>query len=222
MAILSNRNDYKFVNPVPNDIIIDGGILPARDAAQDDSWKILRGEDPAFILEATSRLDYSTNNFPRATIAVDWTPYVAQFKSNASPAYFLNEMDKHIRSDRLMQPFYTLRDLWQTGCCASGFMTSSEVRERTSNWGSSWNTSLPYVANVPLPDWNQGSPIANYFVKWSGNTYLVADQLREMFLALKMMNHPTATGYGVTRVNGQAGTLPHSTTSSGPNGADLL
>lgn len=41
-------------------------------------------------------------------------------------------------------------------------------------------------------------------------------------MALKMMNHPTATGYGVTRVNGQAGTLPHSTTSSGPNGAELL
>lgn len=48
--MIKSRGEYKFVT-IPETIRIDGGIMPARDAAGDGSWRQLRGEDPAFLLE---------------------------------------------------------------------------------------------------------------------------------------------------------------------------
>lgn len=54
-TMIDNCNKYIAATP-PNDILIDGGIMPARDVAGDGSWKILRGEDPCFLLEAARRI----------------------------------------------------------------------------------------------------------------------------------------------------------------------
>ncbi len=48
--MISSREEYLYV-AVPGEIRVDGGIMPARDAAGDGSWRALRGEDPAFLLE---------------------------------------------------------------------------------------------------------------------------------------------------------------------------
>ena len=51
--MINARDKYDFVT-IPDEIRIDGGIMPARDVAADGSWKQLRGEDAAFILEAVA------------------------------------------------------------------------------------------------------------------------------------------------------------------------
>ena len=48
--MIRSREEYLFV-PVPETIRVDGGIMPARDVAGDGSWRQLRGEDPAFLME---------------------------------------------------------------------------------------------------------------------------------------------------------------------------
>lgn len=48
--MIRSRGEYLFVT-VPEAIRVDGGIMPARDVAGDGSWKQLRGEDPAFLME---------------------------------------------------------------------------------------------------------------------------------------------------------------------------
>ena len=48
--MIRSRGEYKFVT-IPETIRIDGGIMPARDVAGDGSWRQLRGEDPAFLME---------------------------------------------------------------------------------------------------------------------------------------------------------------------------
>lgn len=54
-GMISNPTDYKMLTP-PGGVLIDGGIMPARDVAGDGSWKVLRGEDPCFLLEAGRRI----------------------------------------------------------------------------------------------------------------------------------------------------------------------
>ncbi|MGN0846833.1 MAG: hypothetical protein ACI4RA_05555 [Kiritimatiellia bacterium] len=51
--MIGARDQYAFVDlsQVP-EMRIDGGILPARDVAADGSWRVLRGEDAAFLQEA--------------------------------------------------------------------------------------------------------------------------------------------------------------------------
>lgn len=48
--MIKSRDKYEFVT-IPETIRVDGGIMPARDVAGDGSWRQLRGEDPAFLLE---------------------------------------------------------------------------------------------------------------------------------------------------------------------------
>ena len=48
--MIRSREEYLFVT-VPETIRVDGGIMPARDVAGDGSWRQLRGEDPAFLME---------------------------------------------------------------------------------------------------------------------------------------------------------------------------
>lgn len=48
--MIRSRGEYLFVT-VPETIRVDGGIMPARDVAGDGSWRQLRGEDPAFLME---------------------------------------------------------------------------------------------------------------------------------------------------------------------------
>ena len=64
--MINSRSDYVVAEP-PQGITIDGGIMPARDVADDGSWKILRGEDPSFLMEAGLRINaYAgfTNTYP--------------------------------------------------------------------------------------------------------------------------------------------------------------
>ena len=48
--MINSRDKYDFVT-IPDEIRIDGGIMPARDVAGDGSWRQLRGEDAAFLME---------------------------------------------------------------------------------------------------------------------------------------------------------------------------
>lgn len=48
--MIKSRDKYDFVT-IPDEIRIDGEIMPARDVAADGSWKHLRGEDAAFLME---------------------------------------------------------------------------------------------------------------------------------------------------------------------------
>lgn len=49
--MITSREQYRFVE-IPDGIRVDGGIMPARDVAGDGSWRHLRGEDVAFLMEA--------------------------------------------------------------------------------------------------------------------------------------------------------------------------
>lgn len=81
VGYLHERSEYKLLAP-PNGILIDGGIMPARDVANDGTWKILRGEDPSFLREACSRdlryrdyrYGYDTLYSP-STAKVETTPF---------------------------------------------------------------------------------------------------------------------------------------------------
>lgn len=53
--MITQRSQYKFAIP-PVGMVIDGGIMPARDVAGDGSWRVLRGEDACFLLEAARRV----------------------------------------------------------------------------------------------------------------------------------------------------------------------
>lgn len=59
--MISSVADYRFVTP--QNIIIDGSPMLVRDARQDGSWKVLRGEDAAFIREAACRTSYVCKNY---------------------------------------------------------------------------------------------------------------------------------------------------------------
>lgn len=48
--MINDRSQYEFVT-IPSEIKIDGGIMPARDVAGGNAWRLLRGEDPCFLLE---------------------------------------------------------------------------------------------------------------------------------------------------------------------------
>lgn len=52
--MISDRSKYRFVTP-PDWMEINGGILPARDVADDGSSSVLRGEDACFLTEAARR-----------------------------------------------------------------------------------------------------------------------------------------------------------------------
>lgn len=52
--MITTRSQYKYAIP-PESMVIDGGIMPVRDVAGDGSWRVLRGEDACFLLEAAKR-----------------------------------------------------------------------------------------------------------------------------------------------------------------------
>lgn len=91
--MINNRQQYDFVT-IPATMHIDGGILPARDVAQ-SGVKVLRGEDPAFLLEALAERQFVTNPGSR-------------------PAYL---MDHVIRADRLSNIAQGIRALPMWGFC---------------------------------------------------------------------------------------------------------
>ena len=72
--MITSREQYRFVE-IPDGIRVDGGIMPARDVAGDGSWRQLRGEDPAFLMEgvrernAAIGKDYTTVVMNRALSA---------------------------------------------------------------------------------------------------------------------------------------------------------
>lgn len=90
--MIRSRGEYLFVT-VPETIRVDGGIMPARDVAGDGSWKHLRGEDPAFLLEGVLERNE-----------------VAPLNHGVSVS---TEMDRALRADRLAFVAAALRE-WAT------------------------------------------------------------------------------------------------------------
>ena len=85
--MIKSRDKYEFVT-IPDEIRIDGGIMPARDVAADGSWKHLRGEDPAFLMEGV------------------------QERWRAIGLYYTHvEMDRALRASRLQGVVYEIRNM---------------------------------------------------------------------------------------------------------------
>ena len=85
--MIKSRDKYDFVT-IPDEIRIDGGIMPARDVAADGSWKHLRGEDAAFLLEGIQER--------RRAIGLSYTPV---------------EMDRFLRASRLATVAHDIRQM---------------------------------------------------------------------------------------------------------------
>lgn len=83
--MIKSRDKYDFVT-IPETIRVDGGIMPARDVAGDGSWRQLRGEDPAFLLEGIQER--------RRAIGLSYTPV---------------EMDRFLRASRLAGVAHDIR-----------------------------------------------------------------------------------------------------------------
>lgn len=50
--MITDRSQYEFAS-IPDEIMVNGGIMPQRDVEGGDAWRVLRGEDLAFAVEAT-------------------------------------------------------------------------------------------------------------------------------------------------------------------------
>lgn len=85
--MIKSRDEYDFVT-IPDEIRIDGGIMPARDVAGDGSWRQLRGEDPAFLMEGVRER--------QRAIGLSYTPAV---------------MDRALRASRLADIAYAIRKM---------------------------------------------------------------------------------------------------------------
>lgn len=85
--MIKSRDKYDFVT-IPETIRVDGGIMPARDVAADGSWKHLRGEDVAFLMEGIQER--------RRAIGLSYTPV---------------EMDRILRASRLAGVAYDIRQM---------------------------------------------------------------------------------------------------------------
>ena len=85
--MIKSREEYLFVT-IPETIRVDGGIMPARDVAGDGSWRQLRGEDPAFLMEGVRER--------KRAIGLSYTPV---------------EMDRALRASRLAGVAYDIRKM---------------------------------------------------------------------------------------------------------------
>ena len=85
--MIKSRDKYDFVT-IPETIRVDGGIMPARDVAGDGSWRQLRGEDAAFLMEGIQER--------RRAIGLSYTPV---------------EMDRILRASRLAGVAYDIRQM---------------------------------------------------------------------------------------------------------------
>lgn len=83
--MLSSASEYKIITP-PAGIVINGGILPARDVASGDASNVLRGEDACFLAEAAARMrrysgtsgtpSWTVGMFPGRSLFVDVIPHI--------------------------------------------------------------------------------------------------------------------------------------------------
>ena len=85
--MIKSRDKYDFVT-IPETIRVDGGIMPARDVAGDGSWRQLRGEDAAFLMEGIQER--------RRAIGLSYTPV---------------EMDRFLRASRLAGVAHDIRQM---------------------------------------------------------------------------------------------------------------
>lgn len=99
--MINRREDYKFTTP-PEGIQIDGGIMPARDVADDGSWKVLRGEDPCFLAEAITRMltfrrygAYSPLSVERKVSGMQWTYIVEHLRDTSRYGDEFYVFDRH-------------------------------------------------------------------------------------------------------------------------------
>ena len=53
--MISNAGEYRFVT-INDGLLINGGIMPLRNGVGVNSPNCLRGEDPAHLIEASSRI----------------------------------------------------------------------------------------------------------------------------------------------------------------------
>lgn len=98
------------------DILVNGGIMPVRDLANDGSWKVLRGEDIAFLKEAMHQryLDYPSPLSRTQTRKIDSSDHVDLFRNLMYAGRVVNDPDKfsyyasnsRLRPDLVYLPIY--------------------------------------------------------------------------------------------------------------------
>lgn len=154
--MITSRDQYDFVS-IPDEIRIDGGIMPARDVANDGSWKVLRGEDPAFLREATSeRLKFAFS-----------VPVESHSMTRKVDGSWLREVTSDIKS------------LFRAGSNSSSFCKPLPSDLPTWMVSTEYNLKDVYGLNLSLSD-----SVSNENAFDNGSP-LKADEIRRMFYDLK-------------------------------------
>jgi len=165
--VISSAADYKFVTP--DDIIIDGGIMPRR---QGFAKQVLRGEDPAFIREAACRTAYlcgaTGNPMTYDHFVVNTAPYCA---GRCGKEILSNPLRKSAQSLEISRPWY-----------ATGQLTATPVFEYASVPAQAY--TLAEALNLAIP--NQ-MPDANTSFAWA----LSGQEVENWEAAVQAFRRPT-------------------------------
>ena len=113
--MIYSRSDYEYMS-IDADILVNGGIMPVRDLANDGSWKVLRGEDMAFLKEAMHQRYLSDPYFLSRTQTrkIDSSDHARLFGNLMYAGRVVNDPDKFrynvgetlLRPDHVRCPIY--------------------------------------------------------------------------------------------------------------------
>ena len=99
--MIKSRDEYDFVT-IPDEIRIDGGIMPARDVAGDGSWRQLRGEDPAFLMEGVRERKKAVWASTETRVELDRAIRASRL---AGVAFDIRKMASHRAAPYFVKPF---------------------------------------------------------------------------------------------------------------------
>lgn len=126
-AIPSSFNEYLLTTTNPDNLVIDGGIMPLRNSSDSTSlWYkyCLRGEDPIFLNEAMNIRGISSSGGS----SINLTP------------------TKYIQSGKMSSIKYVIGSAWRSGCWSS---TAPQVQAGVLTSGQLWGDYLTPYFSLP-------------------------------------------------------------------------
>lgn len=180
--MISSPSDYLFVD-VPSGIGVDGGIMPARDVAGNGSWRVLRGEDPAFLVEAALERDYA--RLIGASGDADFNNDVDYLQASCGGSL----MDREIRSVRLAEVARMVRYLRPHYASSATLPVVSIGQDRYPG-----AVHDAYFGAVPL-DLGLGiaeASLASAPADFAAGGALRADSVRALYYDFARLRHPAA------------------------------
>lgn len=194
--MINRREDYKFVS-VPNELSVDGSVLPVRVSRNDGSWKHLKGEDPAFLQEAMfERLFCCSNGSTTLLYTEDYPSGMNYAWSGIKQDFYTEPPDRHIVGQRIkdtVNALHAMRRVYARQIPQTPQHGAWYVENRSSS------LTLPEILGVSIQqnalksdpsDFDTGSPLSK-------------DSLQNVFDDLQTLRYPTtigsyAGGHGVT------------------------